>query len=490
MDPIAAATSHPWRMLIGGDLVEAAGGEVAETINPSTEEVIAEVPAATARDVAAAVQAGQRAFERWRRTDVRERARRVRAVGDLLLEHEAELGALDAVDGGNPVTAMRNDVRLAVEIINLNADWALELAGRSVPATPDHLHYTVREPYGVVARLVAYNHPLMFVGARIAAPLIAGNAIVIKTPDQAPLSGLRIGELLAEELPKGLVNIISGAGPVAGDALVRHPGVRRIAFIGSVPTGRAIQRAAAESGVKTVTLELGGKNPLIVLDDADPEEAAAGAIKGMNFHWTGGQSCGSTSRLLVHESLADEVLERVCAKAADVRVGDPLDPATEMGAMVSAAQLEKVNRYIRLGRDAGARLVTGGGRPPGLDRGYFVEPTVFAGVTPDMAIAQEEIFGPVLSVMTFRDDDEALRIANGTPYGLTASVWTRDLERAQRMARELEAGYVWINTASAHYPGLPFGGVKDSGVGREEDVGELLSYTQLKAVSIHHGSPA
>jgi 2-formylbenzoate dehydrogenase len=488
----AAAPGRDWRMLIGGELVAAADGETVVTLDPSTEREIAAVPAASAHDVDRAVGAAAGAAERWRRTDLRERSRLVRRMADVLLEHEVELGTLDALDGGNPVTAMRGDVHIAAEIANMFADWALELRGETIPASPDAVHYTVREPYGVVARIVPYNHPLMFAAGRAAAPLVAGNCVVMKAPDQTPLSALRLGELLADVLPPGVLNVVTGHGAVAGDALVRHPDVRRIGFIGSVATGRAIQRAAAESGVKHVTLELGGKNGLLVFEDADPLEAAAGAIRGMNFHWTGGQSCGSTSRLLVHESLADAVVDEVCRLAAEVRVGPPLDLATEMGTMVSAAQHAKVLDFIEQGRREGATVLTGGGRPDGaaFERGHYVAPTVFGGVEPGMRLAQEEVFGPILSVLTFRDEEEAIRIANGTAFGLSASVWTGDVRRAHRVADRLEAGYVWVNTASTHYWGTPFGGYKDSGIGREEGVEELLSMTQTKTVSIPFGQPA
>jgi 2-formylbenzoate dehydrogenase len=267
-----------------------------------------------------------------------------------------------------------------------------------------------------------------------------------------------MGELFADVLPAGVLSVLSGDGKIAGDALVRHRDVRRIAFIGSVPTGRLIQQAAAETGVKTVSAELGGKNPLIVLPDADPVRAAEGAVKGMNFHWSG---------------------------VGAIRLGSPLDPETEMGTMVSKAQYEKVMGYIELAQNGGATLVAGGTRPEGdqFEKGYFVRPTIFDGVTPEMAIAREEVFGPVLSVLTFADEEEAIAIANGTDFGLTASLWTDDVGRAHRIARRLEAGYVWINGASAHYIGCPFGGFKDSGVGREEGIEELHSFTQTKTVS-------
>ncbi|MBV9606887.1 MAG: aldehyde dehydrogenase family protein [Solirubrobacterales bacterium] len=483
---LSSVVSKDWRLLIGGQLTATRSGNRYPTENPATEDVIAEVPDAGAEDVDRAVAAAVTASAEWRRIPPRERAAYIRRAAAVLLEHEHELAFLDAVDSGNPITAMRMDVQLAATTMNLYADWSMELGGETIPLTSDHLHYTVREPYGVVARIIPYNHPILFAASRCAAPLIAGNAVVLKAPDQTPLSALRMGELLQDVFPPGVLSVITGRGPVAGKTLVENPSVRRIAFIGSVQTGRAIQKTAAEAGVKHVTLELGGKNPVIVFPDADLDRAAQAAVLGMNFHWTAGQSCGSTSRLLLHESIADEVIAKVNKGIEAIRVGDPLDPETQMGALVSREQYEKVLRYVELGHQAGARLLCGGGRPARLDpdRGYFVEPTVFLDVEPASALGQEEIFGPVLSVMRWADERQAVEIANGVPFGLTAGVWTNDLRTAHRMAAELEAGYLWINAASRHYWGAPYGGFKDSGVGREEGIDELLSFTQVKTVNM------
>lgn len=308
--------------------------------------------------------------------------------------------------------------------------------------------------------------------------------MLLKAPDQTPLSSLRLAELAVGILPDNLLLTVSGRGAVAGRALVRHPDIRRIGFIGSTETGQSIQRDAAEVGVKHVSLELGGKNAQIVFEDADLEAAAAGAVAGMNFTWVAGQSCGSTSRLLVHASIADELSRLVAEKMAAIRVGDPLDPATEMGPLVSRAQFDKSMRAIDEGRKAGATVAVGGRRPTGLDEGWFVEPTLLLGVEPGSFVEQREIFGPVLSVITFETDDEAVAIANGVEYGLTSSIWTRDITRAHTIAKRVEAGYILINGGSRHFWGLPFGGVKASGIGREESLDELISYTETKTTTV------
>ena len=354
-----------------------------------------------------------------------------------------------------------------------------------MPASAEGWHLTVREPFGVVGRIVPFNHPFMFAAARTAAALMAGNSVVLKPPETSSLSAMIFGEICREALPAGVMNVVTGYGMPVGDAIARHPLIRRIAFIGSATTGRAIQRAAAETCVKTVTLELGGKNPMIVYPDADFDAAAKAAVRGMNFVWSG-QSCGSTSRLLVHESLYDRMVEAVGAAVAALKVGPPGAASSGMGPMNSRAQADKALRYMRIGREDGARLVTGGGRPtgPGFAKGFWVEPTVFADVTSDMRIAREEVFGPVLSILKWRTEEEALDIANDVEFGLTAAIWTRDVGTALRAARAVEAGYLWVNGVGAHYPAFPYGGCKNSGLGREESLEELLSYSQIKAVSL------
>ncbi|MEC4615577.1 aldehyde dehydrogenase family protein [Tsukamurella tyrosinosolvens] len=481
---IAALAEHPWRLLIGGELRSAGDGATFTTFDPFTEEPIARVPNASASDVDAAADAARAARGLWRATPATERAALALRFADLIEAHADELAFLDCVDAGSPISNARFDVDIALQQMRLFAGFALEMKGQTIPAS-SALHLTVREPVGVVAKIWPYNHPLMF-ACRMAAPLVAGNPVVGKPPEAAPLSTLRLAELAAEVFPPGVVNIVVGDGPTTPDRLVRHPAVRRIGFIGSEPTGRAIQRAAAESAVKHVTLELGGKNAMVVFDDCDVDEVASGAVFGMNFTWSG-QSCGSNSRLLVQRSIYESVVERVATLVRSRVIGDPLDETSEQGTMINRAQYEKSLAYIDIARSEGARLVTGGGRPEGdgFDTGYFVAPTVFADVDPSSRIAREEVFGPVLSVIPFDTEAEAVAIANSVDYGLTASVWTRDLDRAHRVARDFEAGHTWINGSSTHFPNVPYGGVKGSGVGgKEECLEELLSYTEEKAINV------
>jgi 2-formylbenzoate dehydrogenase len=430
------------------------------------------------------VRAAADAAVSWRSVDVRERGRRLRALAEAIRAHADELALLDALDSGNPVSAMRNDVAWGADVLDLFADYASHLGGSTIPASPENLHFTRRAPFGVVARIVPFNHPIFFAASKIAAPLMAGNTVVLKPSDITPLSALRLAEIATDILPPGVLSVITGNGPTASSALVRHPLVRRIGFIGSDRVGRIIQRDAAEVGVKEVSLELGGKNALIVCPDADLDAAATGIVAGMNFAWSEGQSCGSTSRVLLPAPVADEVLARVTERVAAIRVGSPVDPDTQMGPLASRAQYDKSRHYIDVATAEGATLAYGGERPAGFERGNYLQPTVFTGVRPDMRIAREEVFGPVMSVLTYTDLDEAVTIANGVDYGLTASIWTRDVSTAITLADRVEAGYVWVNGSSRHFWGMPFGGTKSSGIGREECVEELLSYTEIKAVNV------
>ncbi|MFI6906149.1 aldehyde dehydrogenase family protein [Nonomuraea sp. NPDC050394] len=478
---VAELLDREWKLLIAGELTPAARGRTYARVSPYTETVIARVPDADAGDVDTAARAAADARSTWRDTPAAERAKLVLELADAIEAHGEELALLDTVDAGSPITNSRLDVTTALSQLRLFAGLALELKGTTVPAGTG-LHVTVREPAGVVARIVPYNHPLMF-ACKVAAPLVAGNPTILKPPDAAPLSALRLAELAAGIFPPGVLSVVVGDGPAVPDALVRHRHVRRIGFIGSEPTGRAIQRAAAETGVKDVSLELGGKNAMVVFGDADLAAAAEGAVFGMNFTWSG-QSCGSNSRLLVQRDVHDELVGRIARLIEARKIGSPFDEDTEQGTMINRAQYDKSLAYIDLAVREGATVVTGGGRPAGLDHGLFVAPTMFTGVRPDARIAQEEVFGPLLSVIPFDDEPQAVRIANGVPYGLTASVWTADVSRAHRVARAFEAGFVWINGSSRHFPNVPFGGVKGSGVGREESLEELLAYTELKAINV------
>ena len=473
------------RMLIGGELVESESGAWDESINPATEEVIGQAPAADRRDVDKAVAAAEKAWPAWAARAPRERAKVLQSFGRALLDRAEELLRIEVADTGNTVTPMRMDVRVSAESLNYYAGLVHELKGETLPDAAGVLHITLREPYGVVARIAPFNHPLMFAVSRTAAALAAGNAVIVKPPETSPLSSLVLAEIAREVFPVGVFNIVTGRGATAGDALVRHPGIKRIAFIGSVATGRAIQKAAAETSVKHVSLELGGKNPLIVFPDVDVEATARAAVGGMNFTWQG-QSCGSTSRLLLHRDIYDAVLKRVLEIVSAFRIGDPMDLQNDVGPVNSATQYQKVLHYLQVGQEDGARLLIGGRRPQGarFERGFWIEPAVFGDVTPSMRLAREEVFGPILSVMRWTTEDEAVELANATEYGLTAAIWTNDIHQALRTARRVRSGFQWINGFSAHYTGVPFGGFKNSGVGREEGIEELYSYTESKTINI------
>ena len=479
----AAAPRRP--MLIGGDLVDSRSGRWITSVNPVDESPVGAVPEGTAEDVDRAATAARAAAGAWRRASVEVRAAALRATAQAIAARYDEILALEVADTGNTEASLRGDIDNAIWSLNYYAGLGYELKGETVPASAEGWHVTIREPYGVVGRIVPFNHPFMFAVARTAAALMAGNCVVLKPPETSPLSAMLYGEICRDTLPAGVMNIVSGYGATVGDAIARHPLIPRVAFIGSATTGRAIQRAAAETCVKTVTLELGGKNPMIVYPDADVEAAATAAVKGMNFVWSG-QSCGSTSRLLVHESLYDRMVEAVGAAVAAIKVGPPGDPSCGMGPMNSRAQADKALGYMQVARDDGARLVTGGGVPEGerFAKGFWVQPTVFADVTGTMRIAREEVFGPILSILKWRTEEEALALANDVEFGLTAAIWTRDIGTALRAARAVEAGYLWVNGVGAHYPAFPYGGYKNSGIGREENLEELLGYTQVKAVSI------
>jgi betaine-aldehyde dehydrogenase len=472
----------------GGDWHKSAGGLRASIENPGTGEVLAEVAQAAPEDMDAAVAAARRGYAHWHRVPPAERAHVLRQAADAIRSHGAELAMLDAADSGNPYREMRKDADAAAAQVDFFAGLVTEMKGTSIPMGPDRVNFSVREPLGVVARLLPFNHPLMFCAGKTAAILAAGNAVIIKPAEQTPLSALRLAELIGPLFPAGVFNVLP-ADRLAAAHLAAHPGVAKVALVGSIPAGRAVLHAAADT-IKPVLLELGGKNALIAFADADPDEVAQAVVEGMNFGWCG-QSCGSTSRAFIHESLHDEVLERICNRLVDFVPGLPTDPATSMGALVSRTQYERVLQHIAVAQADGARLVHGGKRPahsaPG--RGYFIEPTVFADVTAQMRIAREEIFGPVLSVLRWKDAEAMFEQVNALEYGLTCSIWTRDLNTAHRAAQRVAAGFVWVNEVAKHFLGSPFGGYKQSGLGREECLDELLAFTQEKNIHIRLTPP-
>ncbi len=456
-----------------------------EDFSPTNGAFLAHVAEATDADVDATVAAAARAQVEWSSLPALERGRLVREVARRIDQRSEDLAVLDALDSGNPIGACRFDVRNAVEVLEYMAGLALEVKGETIPTSLGIVDMTLREPFGVAARITAFNHPTLFASKALGAPLVAGNTVIIKPSPWTPLSSTLLVEIAAEVLPPGVVSLVTG-GAQPAVALARHPLVRRLNLTGSVEAGLAISRAAAEQAIKVVTLELGGKNPLIAMPDADPGRVADAVVDGMNLKSSAGQSCGSTSRLLVHSSLRERVAEAAAASMEGLRLGDPLDPVTDMGPLVSEAQRQKTERYVAGAQAAGARLVCGGGRPAdtALENGYFYRPTLFENISADMAIAREEIFGPVLIVQPWDELEDAIEVANGTRYGLTASVFTNDLSAAMRLSRRLQAGYVWINGVSHHQLGAPFGGYRDSGTAREDSLGELLSYTQLKNVNV------
>lgn len=463
-----------WHKPLGGYL---------ETINPGTGELLGLCAEANTADVNAAVAAASKAFPAWSRTPPAQRAALMRKAAAILRDNATELAMIDAINCGNPVAEMTRDVLNAASQFDFFAGLVTELKGTTMPMGDGVVNMSVREPFGVVGRVVAYNHPLMFTAAKSAAPLAAGNVVVMKPPYQAPMSSYRLMELIGHLFPPGVLNIVTG-GTECGQALVAHPDVPYVSLIGSVPTGRAVARSAADR-LKHVSLELGGKNACIVYADTDIERAINGAVKGMNFTWCG-QSCGSTSRLFIHESIHDEVVAGILKKITLYQPGLPTDMETTMGAIVSRAQQQKILSYIEIAKNEGATLAYGGKVPsaPELQGGFYVEPTVFTGVSQDMRIASEEVFGPVLSVLKWSDEEAMLEQVNRVEYGLTAAIFTRDLARAHYAAGRVQSGFVWVNNAGPHFLGTAYGGYKQSGIGREESIEELLAFTQSKNINI------
>lgn len=467
----------------GGAWKATSGGKIVDSRSPADGTVVGQFSWGSEADVDLAVAAAQAGFREWSAVAPLERARVMRTVANVIRDHSAELAMLDAADGGNPVAEMTRDVLNAASQWDFFAGLVTELKGASIPMGPDLVNFSTREPMGVVARIVAFNHPLMFTAAKAAAPIAAGNTVIMKPPEQAPLSALRLAELIGGMLPAGVFNVLTGGADV-GAALTSHRDVAMVTLIGSVPTGRAVMKGASSS-LKPVLLELGGKNALVAFADADPDEVAEAAIRGMNFTWCG-QSCGSTSRLFLHDDIHDAVVAGLKEHVKRFQPGIPTDPATTMGALVSETQFKKTLDYIAIANGEGAKLLSGGRRSDKkeLENGYFVEPTIFYDVKQSMRIASEEVFGPILSVLRWNDWAAMIEDVNSVEYGLTGSIWTNDINLAHRTAASMKSGFIWINEVSRHFLGTPFGGFKQSGVGREECIGELLSFTQEKNIHV------
>jgi acyl-CoA reductase-like NAD-dependent aldehyde dehydrogenase len=480
MSVAAAETKH---LFINNEWRPAASGKTMDVINPATEEICATVASADAADLDAAVEAARAALNGpWGQMSARERGRLVRRLGERLMERADEIARLETLHNGKPIMESRHvEIPAAAECFEYYGGWSDKVMGETIPVKGNYLNYTLREPLGVCAAIVPWNFPLLIAVWKIAPALACGNTIIVKPASQTPLTALALGEIAIEVgLPPGVLNVLTGPGAKLGQAIVEHPGIDKIAFTGDTATGKGIMRGAADT-LKKITLELGGKSPNIVLADADIESAIRGAAVGIFYGK--GEVCAAGSRLLVDKSIKNEFIDKLAARTKKMVAGDPLDPKTRFGALSSKKQMENVLRYIESAKKEGATLVAGGERTDiGTGKGYFVQPTVFADVQPEMTISREEIFGPVLAAIEFADLDEAIARANDTPYGLAAGVWTRDIKKAHYVARKLQAGTVWINTYNVYDTATPFGGYKQSGFGREMSAHALEHYTQVKSV--------
>jgi aldehyde dehydrogenase (NAD+) len=479
--PASAFLARPQQqLLIDGRRVPSVSGQTFKSLNPATEQVIATIAEGNEADVDLAVASARRAFEGpWRTMRAAERGHILLRWAELLKKHADEIVEIESLDAGKPVAAvLRQDLPAAIDTLTYYAGWADKIGGDVISTRDDALTYTVREPVGVVAAIVPWNFPLMIGMWKLAPALACGCTVVMKPAELTSLSALRIGELALEAaLPPGVFNIVTGPGRTVGEALVNHPDVDKVTFTGSPGVGRGIMKGAA-GNFKRVSLELGGKSANVIFDDADLDAASKAAAAGIFFN--AGQVCSAGSRVLVQEKAYDEVVERLTARAKALRIGDPLDRATVLGPVISEKQMKSILDYVDIGQKEGAFLTTGGERVG--KRGYFISPAVFADVKHEMRISQEEIFGPVVSVIKFKDETDALRLANGTAYSLAAGVWSRDIGRVQRFAKRARAGTVWINTYGYTDVRLPWGGERDSGLGREHGTAAIENFTEPKAV--------
>lgn len=477
----------PGKLFINGKWVDSVSGKTFDTINPATEEVITSIAEGDKADIDLAVTAARKAFEEgpWRKIDARDRGKILLKIMELIEKSKDELALLETLDNGKPISETTNaDLPLVIDCLLYYAGWADKIHGETIPVRGEFFNYTIKEPVGVVGQIIPWNFPLLMAVWKIAPALACGNTVVLKPAEQTPLTALRLGEICQEAgLPDGVLNIVPGYGPTAGAALAEHMDVDKIAFTGEYTTGRIIMQAASKN-LKRVSLELGGKSPNIVFADSDIDSAVNGAMTGIFFNQ--GEVCCAGSRLFLEESIHDEFVEKLSDKASSLRVGNPEDAGTQMGAQVSKEQFDKILGYIDSGKQEGAKLVTGGERCG--KRGYFVKPTIFDAVDNNMKIAREEIFGPVVSAITFDDVSDMVRQSNSSIYGLAAAVWTRDIKKAHRLARDLKAGTIWVNTYNTFDAASPFGGFKQSGFGRELGIHALELYTQVKSVWINLGS--
>jgi len=472
-------------LLIDGKRVPAASGRYFETRDPSTEEVIGFVAEADAADVDAAVRSARAAFEgEWGQMRPADRGLALLRLAELIRRDQDELVELESLDSGKPVSAVRRqDLPAVIDTLVYYAGWADKIAGQVIPARPDALTYTVREPMGVVGAIIPWNFPLMIGMWKIAPALACGCTVVLKPAELTPLTALRIGELALEAgIPAGVLNVVPGFGNTAGQAIVDHPDIDKVTFTGSPGVGRRILQGAA-GNLKRVTLELGGKSANVISPDGDLDRAVKAAGSGIFFNT--GQVCSAGSRILAHRSIYDEVVERLVGRAQGMRLGDPRDNNTSMGPLISSTQMERVLNYIEIGKTEGAQIATGGARHG--ERGYYVAPTVFTAVEHEMRVSQEEIFGPVAVVIPFEDEDDAVRLANGTSYSLAAGVWSADITLGHRMTKRLKAGTVWVNTYGPTDVRLPWGGMRDSGFGREHGDVAIENFTEPKVVWINTG---
>jgi aldehyde dehydrogenase (NAD+) len=476
---------HQTRLFINNQWVDPAEGGHFDTYNPATGEVIAQVAAGTAADVDKAAKAARKALESgpWATMDAADRGVLLFKLADLIASHADELALLESWNCGKTINDSKGDMQGVVNTLRYYGGWADKIEGRTVPVRGSFLSYTLRQPVGVVGQIIPWNFPLLMMAWKLGPALACGNTIVLKPAEQTPLTALRVAELAVEAgFPPGVLNIVNGLGETAGAAMCVHPEIDKIAFTGHVDTAKIIQKATAET-LKRTTFELGGKSPNVIFADANMDDAVAGAFHAIYFH--GGQCCTAGSRLFVEDKIRAEFVERLAAKAKQRKVGDPLDPATEQGPQVSQEQMDKILGYVELGQKQGAKLVTGGHRQGGS--GFYVEPTIFDNVKDEMAIAKDEIFGPVVSVLPFKSASEVIERANRTYYGLAAAVWTKDIDKAHLFAKQVKAGTVWVNCYHVVDTTTPFGGFKMSGQGRENGEAALEHYTEQKTVTVKLG---